>query len=53
MQLHGILDAKFFAVVVENSVKFGVSPSAEGIGEDIEVGGDPLPFPLEVAADLS
>ena len=52
MALHGLVDAQLGAVVPENPVIFGVTPSAEGVGEHVEVGGDPLGLPLEVAADL-
>ena len=52
MQLHGIFDAEGCTMLVEDSVELGISPSAEGVGEDIEVGGNPLGLPLEVTADL-
>ena len=52
MELHGINDAEVVAVVVENLVEFRVPPSAESVGKNIEVGGDPFSFPLEIIPNL-
>ena len=52
MELHGINDAKTVAVVVEHFVEFRVSPSAEGVRKNIEVGRNPFCFPLEVVPNL-
>ena len=52
MELHGINDAEAVAVVVENLVEFWIPPSAEGVGEDIEVGRNPFCFPLKIVANL-
>ena len=52
MALDRVEDPQLGAVAFEDLAVLGVPPSAEGVGEHVEVGGDPLRLPFEPVLDL-
>ena len=52
MTLDRVEDSQLGAVAREDLAVFGLAVAAERVGENIEVGGDPLGSPLEAVRDL-
>ena len=52
MALDRVDDPQLGAVAFEDLAVLGVPPPAEGVGEHVEVGGDPLGLPFEPELDL-
>ena len=50
--LHGIGNAKAGTFVKEDLVVLLVAPTAERVGQNVGVSGEPLGLPFEVMADL-